>query len=67
MAFINIYNFLNKLKKGHLHDKLKNSAILQNNRKEKRKYKKGTKRIALTSFCKENILFASQASSFYDS
>jgi hypothetical protein len=35
MAFINTYNFLKRLSKGHLHDKLKTSTILQNDRIER--------------------------------
>jgi hypothetical protein len=35
MAITNIYNFFKRLSKGHLHDKLKTSTILQNNKIEK--------------------------------
>jgi hypothetical protein len=35
MAFTNIYNSSKRLSKGHLHDKLKNLTILQNNKKER--------------------------------
>jgi hypothetical protein len=35
MAFTNIYNYLKRLKKGHLHGKLRNSTILKKNRKKK--------------------------------
>jgi hypothetical protein len=38
MAFTNIYNYLKRLCKKHLYDKLRNSTILKKNRKEKEKY-----------------------------
>jgi hypothetical protein len=34
-AFTNVHKFSKRLSKGHLHDKLRNSIILQNNRKER--------------------------------
>jgi hypothetical protein len=37
MAFTNIYNYLKRLSEGHLHDKLRNSTILERNRKESEK------------------------------
>jgi hypothetical protein len=35
MEFTNIYNYFKKLKKGHLHGKLRNSTILKKNKKKK--------------------------------
>jgi hypothetical protein len=35
MAFTKIYNYLKRLKKGHLHGKLKNSTILKKIKKKK--------------------------------
>jgi len=35
MAFTNIYNYLKRLKKGHLHGKLRNSTILKKIKKKK--------------------------------
>jgi uncharacterized C2H2 Zn-finger protein len=37
MAFKNIYNYLKRLSKGHLHDKLRNLTVLKKNKKEREK------------------------------
>jgi hypothetical protein len=35
VAFTNIYNYLKRLKEMHLHGKLKNSTILEKNKKKR--------------------------------
>jgi len=51
MAFTNIYNYLKRLSEGHFHGKLRNSTILENNRKEREKdIRKEQRRLLLYSF-----------------
>jgi hypothetical protein len=43
VAFTNIYNYLKRLKEGHLHGKLKNSTIIEKNKKRGKKIEEKNK------------------------
>ncbi len=55
MAFTNIYDYLKRISKGHLHGKLKNSTILEKNTKEKEKYRRKEQRGLLFFFIKKTL------------
>ncbi len=58
MTFTNIYNYLKRLREGHIHNKLKNLTILEKNKKEKEKNKRKEQRGLLLYSSIKNIVFS---------